>query len=164
MVTAEHDLLLLLWRGIANLLSDFKKNNALHKSWQSVKKKSLRNNHNLNSLQSTLIAQAFSNYLKMVVNFCLNGQLASEPGADAYPQQRTSKASENLFQKHTSVMCMVTRQKFPDKTRDSAVFVRTDVHRQCTNSGYILNFMFLPLTASTGTRRSRYTSNAEFLS
>lgn len=33
LVSAEHDLLLLLlWRGIANLLSDFKKNNPLHKT------------------------------------------------------------------------------------------------------------------------------------
>lgn len=60
----------------------------------------------------------------MVVNYCLNGQPASEAGADVCPQQSTSKAFENLFEKRTSVTCTVTRQKFPDKTRDSAVFVQ----------------------------------------
>lgn len=65
----------------------------------------------------------------MASNYCLNGQPALEAGADVSPQQSTSEVFENLFQKRTSVMCTVTRQKFPDKTRDSAVFVLVDVHR-----------------------------------
>lgn len=93
------------------------------------KKKSLRNNHKLNSLPSTLIPQAVSNYFKMVVNYCLNGQPASEAGAGVCPQQRISEAFENLFQKCTSVMCTAMRQKFLDKTRDSTVFDHTDVQR-----------------------------------
>lgn len=51
----------------------------------------------------------------MSVNYCLNGEPASEPGADVHPQQSTSKAFENLFQKWTPVMCTVTRQKFQIK-------------------------------------------------
>lgn len=65
----------------------------------------------------------------MVVSYCLNGKPASEPGADVCPQQSASKVFENLSEKLTSVTCTVTRQKFPDKTRDSAVFFHTDVQR-----------------------------------
>lgn len=65
--------------------------------------------------------------------------------------------------RNASLKYMVTRQKFPDKAKDSMASVYTDVQRQCTNSAQILNFLFPPLTALKRKSKSWYLNNAAFL-